>query len=1069
MLVITALAVASAAAQAALFQPTSAADSGPNTLRQAIIDANNTPTNGTPHTIDIRLIPEQVIELASALPVIEQDVWIFGNRLRPTIIDGNGNPVFFATFLVNVEVESIEFRNASAPSGSGAAFSGGASVSFLNCIFRNCSAAASSTVNSANVTFTACAFLDNHAASAGGAFSQSGGSAEFINCLFQNNTAARGGAVHAGGSSSVTLIHCTIVENIATDGSGGGVMLEDSATVTLLHNIISQNESTDGKPQLDNAPTAAVAKAGPNFIGGDPRLRPLQPRNSAAFIPSRIPYHDSPVVDVGTLTPGMGLTLPDYDSDLHPPSPRPRIFGPAPDLGAVECRYLIVSKADDSHGPGSVAEAFSSQMSMKYDEIHLNGGMIPVTALLPGLQVPCLISAANGSGFDGGGQRRGFGFVSGLSDRRIWTIEGLTFKNLTTHAISAGSSDLVTIRNCHFEGNSGNPLTILSENTIIENCSFVSNNVGRSIILASNHVTIRNTLFHNNQSFYSPAILTHGGNVNTIPTDALVEHVTATSNRVLIDDGTPLAMFQIDMRSIHVTHNLFHENLGPHDHPLPLVYFTPDGQATYGPNFTTGDPMLFGVQPLPNSPVSARFPMPGSPVIDVAAPVSPNDRDQAGRARPERGLSDFGAIEYYSDPYRAHMALSLDADTLADIASRESTWGGHADLDGDGASNLLELVTDGDPTNPAILPSTSVEIDENDAIFRFALRADYLPLAGTPRVTKGQLGNLLPVPPAQLAIASAADGLFHYIHIDSGALMAAPSRFYRLEFPEMAADLPILVGIPAGGPADPETLRGAVGYNYSIGKYEITNSEYTRFLNAADPSGANTLALYDSQMESSQHGGITFDPARPIGSRYRVKSNAALRPVNFVSYWSALRYCNWLHNGARSGDDIQSGAYTLTGTAPIPDNASTVARSASAKFFLPTTDEWYRAAYFANDDTIGGIGLWADYPVTSNTINTTPPPGNAQSANLHPGGLVIPALRPVGSYSEACSPFGAKDMAGNVRELTEAPFPGATLIYTPGGGAFDPTSSANKSSWSNEAISPTDPAVHTGFRVAARP
>ena len=39
---------------------------------------------------------------------------------------------------------------------------------------------------------------------------------------------------------------------------------------------------------------------------------------------------------------------------------------------------------------------------------------------------------------------------------------------------------------------------------------------------------------------------------------------------------------------------------------------------------------------------------------------------------------------------------------------------------------------------------------------------------------------------------------------------------------------------------------GAVAYVYQIGKYEVTNSQYTEFLNAADPSGTNINGIYNT-------------------------------------------------------------------------------------------------------------------------------------------------------------------------------------------------------------------------------
>ena len=54
--------------------------------------------------------------------------------------------------------------------------------------------------------------------------------------------------------------------------------------------------------------------------------------------------------------------------------------------------------------------------------------------------------------------------------------------------------------------------------------------------------------------------------------------------------------------------------------------------------------------------------------------------------------------------------------------------------------------------------------------------------------------------------------------------------------------------VPVGNPGNAGEAQlggvfGSVGYEYRIGKYEVTNAQYTEFLNGVDPTGANTLAL----------------------------------------------------------------------------------------------------------------------------------------------------------------------------------------------------------------------------------
>ena len=81
-----------------------------------------------------------------------------------------------------------------------------------------------------------------------------------------------------------------------------------------------------------------------------------------------------------------------------------------------------------------------------------------------------------------------------------------------------------------------------------------------------------------------------------------------------------------------------------------------------------------------------------------------------------------------------------------------------------------------------------------------------------------------------------------------------------------------------GNPADTNGL-GAVSSSFYIGRYETTNEEYSRFLNAVDPSGGNALLLFDARMDTDSRGGITRDPSAPAGRRYGWKPGWEDRPA----------------------------------------------------------------------------------------------------------------------------------------------------------------------------------------------
>ena len=106
---------------------------------------------------------------------------------------------------------------------------------------------------------------------------------------------------------------------------------------------------------------------------------------------------------------------------------------------------------------------------------------------------------------------------------------------------------------------------------------------------------------------------------------------------------------------------------------------------------------------------------------------------------------------------------------------------------------------------------------------------------------------------------------------------------------------------------------GSVSYTYYISKYDTTNAQYAEFLNAVDAEGSDAHLLYDTAMGTdSSNGGIGFVDGNPSGSKYVVNSGFADKPVVRVSFYSALRFANWLDNGQGSGS-TETGAYTITG------------------------------------------------------------------------------------------------------------------------------------------------------------
>lgn len=266
----------------------------------------------------------------------------------------------------------------------------------------------------------------------------------------------------------------------------------------------------------------------------------------------------------------------------------------------------------------------------------------------------------------------------------------------------------------------------------------------------------------------------------------------------------------------------------------------------------------------------------------------------------------------------------------------------------------------------------------------------------------------------------------------------------------------------AGNAAD-TTGYGSVAYNYNIGKYEVTAGQYTDFLN--NKARTDSYGLYNTSMDTATAGCKILRSGSDGNYTYSVAADWANRPVNFVSYWDACRFANWLNNGQATGD-TETGAYTLNGYNGT--DGRTVQRNAESTWFLTSEDEWYKAAYYKGGGT--NAGYW-DYPTQSDSepSNDLTDPDGGNNANFAQSGYTIgsPYYRTnVGEFENSKSAYGMFDMGGNVIEWNE------TLdVSTPPrrgyrGGGFSNLSGALSAS-SRFFSTPTSETTNIGFRVAA--
>lgn len=305
----------------------------------------------------------------------------------------------------------------------------------------------------------------------------------------------------------------------------------------------------------------------------------------------------------------------------------------------------------------------------------------------------------------------------------------------------------------------------------------------------------------------------------------------------------------------------------------------------------------------------------------------------------------------------------------------------------------------------------------------------------------------------------------------------------------------VVVGDPVN-PADPLNSGsipgiGSVRYEYRIGKYEVTNSQYAFFLNAvaaSDPYGLYNTAMDSSGLGVYADGGITRSGS-PGTYTYAVKPGYANMPVVHVSFWDAARFANWLGTGTTEGrtapaSPLLPGAAYDTNFVVSPAYAAGD-RLDEAAVFLPSENEWYKAAYY-HPQSAGGPGdnYWL-YATRSDTQPTSRTPAAFPNSVNHyfddgvangiNGGYAVTQgttfdstqnyLTDVGAYGPDSESFvGTADQNGNVAEWSDSAFPADRRVLR--GGTFLDDESILRSEFPSSGNILVE-GFAVGFRVAS--
>jgi hypothetical protein len=274
-------------------------------------------------------------------------------------------------------------------------------------------------------------------------------------------------------------------------------------------------------------------------------------------------------------------------------------------------------------------------------------------------------------------------------------------------------------------------------------------------------------------------------------------------------------------------------------------------------------------------------------------------------------------------------------------------------------------------------------------------------------------------------------------------------------------------------PGNPDNSgAGGVNYNFAISRTEVTVRQYCRFLNSvAKRSNPVTVALFTNTFR--QFSGIktveryTNNPNNPNTRNYSYAPAYGQDYLPMEVPWlDAARYCNWMHQGARTNADLENGAYPLGGSLT---GWTGIRRNPSARFYVPSADEWYKAGYYdpnKNGPNQGGYWLTAyrSDNVTTNSSNVLVLETNR--ANFHTDA----GWKPVGSYTNSPSYYGTYDQVGNSWEwisdrylYDQQGLMGGNWTVKGGSDSYGPGDGAT--GW---FYAEYDPNFHAAFRLATR-
>jgi len=264
--------------------------------------------------------------------------------------------------------------------------------------------------------------------------------------------------------------------------------------------------------------------------------------------------------------------------------------------------------------------------------------------------------------------------------------------------------------------------------------------------------------------------------------------------------------------------------------------------------------------------------------------------------------------------------------------------------------------------------------------------------------------------------------------------------------------------------------RGGVDYEFRIARTEITSEQFAEFQNAYLTAGQPVGSV------GAYFWGGYFDDGR-----YVVPSGNELLPVSGINWRGAAVICNWLHNGKGTDPaDFTSGAYDTSTFTRVPGSNVLVndqaTRSPGAKYWIPSFDEWLKAAHWDPDKNGPGEGGWWLFNNGSDTQPIGGLPGEGETtAGYDFASLGEAYAIPLEAYPSTRTPWGLLDTSGGGAEWTEEWLHGTPEIRIAQGNATgqqiywpdDPKSFSPDIAWSISGTNPNINLLEFSFRIAS--